>query len=516
MTMGARRWISVCVAAAIALGCAGAPERRPVDRPAFAGGEAVTAVAGSVVVVPVSGASPDEAFATINGSRVPTTVHRVVIEPAAGGRYGWREPGSRWREAGPLEDGAALVRVVVPPGAESGVIRIGATERPLRITRPGRPTVEPAALGSLNLYDAERADASEAWRLELAGIGLGFLAERHPAERAAAIGLAEKWKAGIARLEGIDRWLARRLMLALTRTAEISGARVPAWSLDTDADARLLDQLLDENLAPASVTDRVRAWLAAQDELAARVRDPASAGVIAAQVTDLAGRTARAELSDGRRSGAPALLPPYDSVLLPAPRGARSTDRPFLIVSAGRRSVEIPRPVAEMTATPPGARLGPLELDLTMTDWLARAARPLPSGLEAGALVQRRASANAWELYIEAKTTDRLERDAMTVWIGPREASAAAARIGADGSIRALDGRFQLDLLAHSVSEDRWSALVSVPAEAVSPDGSLLMGLTRELTLGRGSLRAAWPVALLPWEREPGRVRIDLTAWMGL
>jgi hypothetical protein len=58
---------------------------------------------------------------------------------------------------------------------------------------------------------------------------------------------------------------------------------------------------------------------------------------------------------------------------------------------------------------------------------------------------------------------------------------------------------------------------MSIPAVAIRPDGTVLVGLTREMERAAGErLRAAWPVPLLPWEEAPGRAAVDLTEWLGL
>ncbi|MEM7622954.1 MAG: hypothetical protein AAF235_07090, partial [Planctomycetota bacterium] len=60
---------------------------------------------------------------------------------------------------------------------------------------------------------------------------------------------------------------------------------------------------------------------------------------------------------------------------------------------------------------------------------------------------------------------------------------------------------------------DRWTADIAIPDWAIEDDGTLILGITRTMQDGT---RAAWPRPMLPWQREPGRIRIDLDAWNDL
>ena len=246
------------------------------------------------------------------------------------------------------------------------------------------------------------------------------------------------------------------------------------------------------------------------------MRDPASAGAPAVQVADLAGRTDRAAVSDGRREAAPLLVRAGRSALLPAPV---SRDAPeaggLLIVSAGDRTLTLEPPVSRLQATPPGARLLPYLLDLSLPAWTARAAVQPPPAYAAAGLVLRDASSSSWRLYLECKAPGPLTTDRVTVFLGPRDAPAAVSRLTRGGEPETLTGE-PLTLLRADDLGDRWTALLSIPPAAISPDGELLVGFTREFGSGERPSRAAWPVALLPWEDAPGRVAIDLTDWYDL
>ena len=85
-----------------------------------------------------------------------------------------------------------------------------------------------------------------------------------------------------------------------------------------------------------------------------------------------------------------------------------------------------------------------------------------------------------------------------------------------DGSFASDRAQTSAALVSHGVRDDRWHASVAIPASAIEPDGTLLIGVTRERGEGAQRRRWAWPVALLPWEEEPGRVSVTLTDWYRL
>ncbi len=496
-------------------GCA-ATERRPrADLPP----DALRAVAGQPLVLSapeLAGAPTGPIDVRLAGEAVPAWVSRVILRQRRPRGDRWRALPPEWRSA-EIGDPSALtfLHVEVPPHAVSGELRAPGLRRAVRLSPDAAPAAAPSLAAEESLYHASDASTNDFWRLRLLGVGAGGLTDRHPAERSAALALAAQWRLALTRLERADRWLAGRVMTALTRTSEASGVRAPAWVENTTADERLRRELLDSALSEAAISARARAWLDAQPALAARVRDPASAGALAVQMTDLSGRTTEASVSDGRREGAELLLRAGRSALLPAPAQHESAD-PLLIASAGLRSIRLPRPTESLTAEPPGARLGPLLPDLSMAQWLSGHVGAVEPGAAAAALLQRRAHANEWELYVECKTARGEERDAVRVWLGPRDAPAEALTITRAGGFESDRAGSSAALVSHGVRDDRWSASVAIPASAIEPDGTLLIGLTRERGVGETRRRWAWPVALLPWEDAPGRVSITLTDWYRL
>jgi len=510
-----RRRLTLLAIALLLLASCGAP---PAARRAALPADAVAAVRGAPLTLVIDRAVPAGAVAaTYGGEPVPARVFTVEPAPQTAPPRAWRRPGPRWRTP-TLRAPASLTlaAVALPADAESGLtLEVAGERRAVRLLAAPTLSSSPAPLGDLAHYAPGRVTEGDHWRLALAGAPAAPLADLHPAQRAAALDLAARWRAGLVRLERADAGLAARVLRALTRSAELSGTRAPAWT-PGERDASLLDDLLDPSLEGARLAERARAWLGAQPGLAARVRDPASAGAPAIQVADLAGRAGRAAVSDGRREAAPLLVRAGRSALLPAPvgRGAPEAGE-LLIVSAGDRTLTLEPPVSRIKATPPGARLLPFFLDLSLPAWTGRAAAQPPPAYAAAGLVLRDASSSSWRLYLECKAPGALPTDRVTVFLGPRDAPAAVSRIARGGQPETLSGE-PMTLLRSDDLGDRWTALLSIPPAAVSPDGQLLVGLTREFGSAEQPGRAAWPVALLPWEDAPGRVAIDLTDWYDL
>lgn len=482
--------------------------------PVFPVTDTLHAVRGVPLVLATAPAPAGTVNATLDGRALPAWVHRVTLTPRAA--RGWLAGEPAWSATPPGETAdLTFLQIEIPPDAADGVLSAPGFRAHLVVHDAAHPQAHPALRvppGTAESLGLPAPGATTYWRAALGGASPGVLVGLSPAARAAALSQSATWNTGLSRLERADRWLAGRVLVALTRTAVVSGERVPAWTDDPDGDARLLADLLSASLSDRAVADRARAWLDSQPRMTARVRDPASAGTAAVQITDLAGTFCSATVSNNRQTGPALELGRFSSVLVPAPRGAGSGRT--LIASAGNASVSLAAPAGEITAQPPGARLGPFVLDLTRSEWLSRSARPLPDEWAAAALIQRRAHRNSWELYLECKAAAPVVTDRVTLWLGPRGAPGNVLTISAPDA--AAPTPPVAPVLATHTLPGRWTALVELPAEAISPDGSLLIGLRREIEGDAMTAGASWPVAMMPWEDEPGRARVDLTRWYDL
>ncbi len=156
---------------------------------------------------------------------------------------------------------------------------------------------------------------------------------------------------------------------------------------------------------------------------------------------------------------------------------------------------------------PPPARTG-----LELVPGLGQVRRPRGSGLEAGA---SDAAANG----LSAGGLVGAEEE-LRVWLGPLWAPTALLRISPAGVMideigGAADGlgvvrRGSGTPVEVRVEEGVWACWVPIPPRCMEGTGLLRLGVER--TDARG-VRTAWPRRMLPWQREPGRWAIDVSAW---
>lgn len=230
---------------------------------------------------------------------------------------------------------------------------------------------------------------------------------------------------------------------------------------------------------------------------------------------------------------------------LPDPDPLRPERPAPLRVTAAGQTQELAPITVMPPARPPGMPLGPLLHDWTMASWLsgidalqalppenARCAALLHRGVvrtQRGAGPQVSSSRPVWTLYIECLRPPRppgggveprdAPLDSVTVWL----ADGIALRVDERGAVRAESGPTPASLGIPSrlpVSDDgeRWSVSLPVPDAVIEtetlneePRPVLRVGLVRTDALGR---RTAWPRRMLPDQREPSRLAIDLGGWM--
>lgn len=200
------------------------------------------------------------------------------------------------------------------------------------------------------------------------------------------------------------------------------------------------------------------------------------------------------------------------------------------LVSAGPRRLRIldrTWPVA-----PPGLDIGPLLAEWNMASWTAGIPRtpaavlPPPVGsvplasdwLTAARLLRQ--DDGQWLLYVEcacgpraAADSDSLLGESLTIWLGSADAPAAAFQITPDG--RMIDRRrpatpAQVRINRSDPAAPGWIAWVPIPDSAIDRSGLLRIAIER--TDARG-VRSSWPRPVFPWQEQPGRLLLDLSAW---
>lgn len=412
--------------------------------------------------------------------------------------------------------------------------------RPPRAAAPGRVRVERPARPGDEIVDALAAQTATRWH-----IALGRLSSL---DQSLALDLARRLM-GVIRFNDADPGAA----------AGGGGVLAPVWPESELALAALLDELLDPGVSGLRRTERARAFLAEQPAAGAWVLDDAgrseaiSGRTLATIAVANLGRepalaSVRASaggptapdlrpLAPRRADTLLAALPadPPERQLDPAEAVRRALTGAEVEVRLGARTQRL-RALAEPgPAFPPGLRAAPFFPDWTMAAWRRHAteAGAQPSTLppptadpawSTAALVRKTDA--GWEVLVECAVVDEPgPGEAVRLWFGAFRQPAAVLLVRPDGTLidqtaaarrgnpdrPSTSGEAAKPAAVRIAREtDRWFAWVPVPAGAIEPTQRLRLAIER--TDARG-LRTAWPRPMLPWQTEPGRALIDLSAW---
>jgi hypothetical protein len=392
-----------------------------------------------------------------------------------------------------------------------------------------------------------------------------------PVLEASALQIESAWHAALDRLASDDAELAQHVAARLCAAADFGGGvLMPAWPSEAET-ATLLRALTDD--VPASqLRTRAADWLQAHSTPVAWITDDSGATdlltkrpITTISAANLSSKPVAAVIPRDPGAGSPDIIsiPALSARAIPAPLSPPSagpTPRPGRHDLAPLAAVSIARegqPVvirlgdarftrnvlaAALPVIPPGAPIGPLLPDLSLREWLdlgpdAPPSRPLDPArapllgngwLGAGLLYRRQvhpAEAGApavseWTIYIELSTPEPRQPSGeaaegsgfVTVWLGPFNAPTDIFRVNADGSVLEQAGASPQPAPAIRIARegDHWSCWLPVPASAIEPDGTIRLALERVDSRG---VRSAWPRAMLPWQREPGRAVFSTRAW---
>ncbi|HRQ74121.1 MAG TPA: hypothetical protein PLU35_13935, partial [Phycisphaerales bacterium] len=416
------------------------------------------------------------------------------------------------------------------------------------------------------LLSPERRSPTLRWRWRLATMGLSA----EPSEEGAWPGgtrgativealarqMEARWQVALARLWEADAATAERVRRALTASADFGdGTIAPVWPEDGAALESLLADLLDPGLRGEALAARATRWLDALPGATAWVIDDAGremavtgevvAAIGLANLRDAAtlGWLTRAA-GGGTGAPEPTPLPGLSTARLTIPlpgsgsagSGAATGRGPApasaIDANCGPWAARLPVASGALIALPPGLRCGPLLHDWTLAAWITgredAGAMPAPEALTV-AMLQRGAAGGGttgtgeWTLYVEcmAKGGDD-GPDAVRVWLGPYGAPKAVLRISSDGALVDELSAWSGDGAGGGVagseghvsvtrSRDRWTVAVPVPARCIEGGGRVRLAIER--FTGEEGRRTAWPRRMLPWQAEPGRVVVDLSAW---
>lgn len=375
----------------------------------------------------------------------------------------------------------------------------------------------------------------------------------HPTLEALAAQAEARWRAALSRLRRADADLADRVRRRLVLTVSFGGGVVaPVWPCEPEDLDSLLVDLLNPRLSDGEAAERAGTWLADQPAAAAWIIDDAGTrdgmtgrAMATAGVANLSDRRTLTWAQTDPPSGPPDLAPvgpgEVRRLMVPVPpEGAARTVRLHL----GRWSGAHPVESETLPVRPPGFRAQRFHSDWRLTEWLTGDPAPLAAPVAAGniddpwgtsVLILREtdtptgpspASADRWVAHVEcrapggdASPSPVAPDDALRVWIGPFERARHVLRVSRTGD--AVDEgppgagtkRTPLPGVVVTRLEDRWIARVPLPDGALEPGGTMRIGLER--TDGRG-VHSAWPRPMLPWQFEPGRIALDMSAWDGL
>lgn len=355
----------------------------------------------------------------------------------------------------------------------------------------------------------------------------------------------ERWRVGLARLWLDSPDLAPRVKRRLATVCDFgNGVVAPAWPTDHNALDRLLADLVDPRLTSDALRDRVGGWLSDQARGVAWVADDSGTidvvskgGTAMIDVANLDEESVVARV-DAENAASPTTGPmstiPARGVrrIAFAPRtGVANVDgSTTLRVRVGESPTLLNAIANAIPLTPPGLQMGPFSADLDMESWLRGGPRdPRSAPMPATAAVLSRTGAmpsgagdsgvGDVEVFVECRgavSDTTASRDVVRLWIGPSGAPISVLRVDATGAVS--DDARRADLVRtpgdvrvlRSSAGDRWSFRITLPPRCVEPDGTLRLAITRIDPAGR---RSTWPRAMLPWQEEPGRVRIDTKAW---
>jgi hypothetical protein len=379
-----------------------------------------------------------------------------------------------------------------------------------------------------------------------------------------------QWSEVLDRIRAADPRLSRKFRARLAGVLDIGGGvAMPFWPAESESVGSLgllLRELARARADAGKCEVLVQTWLAQQPIGGAVVIDDAAAidltagitfpSVLLANLADapVAASAARAEVNEGD------LLRIEPMTVVFADVGAeRRTDESL----SGRRRIGLDAAFAaqghRVTAAtrvgewraersvvgevvrirPPGLDIGPLMSDWTQRAFLASAIDPSPlapmptsasdrgfigrlyraADLEKAAPDHGSPGPGRWTLYFEIAGTTPAgaepgeDRSEIDLYFGPRGGAASQElRVLGNGTlIDARAGRAVPSGMARcSRAADRTALWVPVPATAIEAGKVLRLGLVRIDASGK---RSAWPRPMLPWQTEPGRIAVDLSAW---
>jgi len=344
-----------------------------------------------------------------------------------------------------------------------------------------------------------------------------------------------RWQIILGRIWLIDPDTAKRVKLALIRTARFGDRILPLWNADNSDLSRLAHDLLSPYVDDDTRVLRAKAWLEIQPRAVAWVID--DQGTLEAGtnrflptlgVISLPSEPGNSLLRIDARLESPILetIPPDTQQQLQIPITPSDISALNPQISTTRIDLRLARwtqshdlIASRVPAGAPFVRIGPLLADWTMTSLLNNRPREhasIPPARVTNGILWRAAPPSrknprsGWRLFLEcAAPNPGAGSDALTIWIGPREYPTAAWRITPDALVETITHNSTMLVPQPAVDtrllENRWVAQIDLPDIVFDQDGQLMLGIERTDAEG---VHSAWPRRMIPGQREPGRLII--------
>jgi len=439
-------------------------------------------------------------------------------------------------------------------GNERFPVRLAPRPQPLPIGRI--PPIEASAQAWRAFGDmlaVEAQDPTRRWRVSLLEerftsqrlFGTDTLDARAPLSSPVLRGVADTyeadWRSALSSIHEREPDTAARLLARLTAVVRMpDGSLLPVWPTDGEAEGSLLPILLSRGWGIEQRMDAARSYLQTQPRVRATVLDDAGRGWRAnvdgsagtgrgltegatLLISEVAGQALSITLgNEGRFDPELVRLAASQSLRHAADVRAGwsvtasgepigSTDSGLLVVRANQSESRTELRVAPLPVDRPGRTLGPAMETHDLHTFNTNGARFAPGNRQTAAFVYRDEVDGSWKVYLEARfpsgtDTSAIGSERIEVFFGPfgRPDSVIVVAPGDDSVV---------------IGEDRWSAVVDLPDAALTRaqrEGTLAIGFIR--TDSRVSVlgapgRSSWPRPMVPGQAEPGRFRLDLSAW---
>jgi len=529
------------------------------------------AVVGRAMVIPVnytpSAASGEKTKPDLvrvlldDGTVIPARLYRVEAVPSFGPPT-WLPRPAVWRvrtapeitaddkdSQDPNFRAAWVLLAQVPEGERPIRLRVGNSsfavrwidtdDPPRPVSRAIVPDARTTGVPRASILAPEFLEPTRRWRAWLAmrSVRLGPSDDSQrfsdPILEAIAVQREGRWSFALARLAREDRSLCDRLVAVLSATADFgAGQIVPVWPTAGDDAEALLSDLLDPAQDLAARRAIIEAWLGAQRTTVLWVQDDAGrteadSGKPAGElgILNLGERReiARVDVGERARDGREPVVVDLAVVrrvsIVADDASPDVVRRPVLVrVRVGSTTSTLPMALRKLTAEPPGQVFSPFFEDFTLETWSSGVMQPAAGDDRATVAMLFRSIAGDWVLHFEASDLERSgETDAnadasrVRIWLGPIGRD-RVIELRHDGSTTGRDAAGNsFEPKAKAVrSNEKWTAMVTLPAECIEPDGVLRVGIERSF---RDGSRCAFPRPMLPWQAAPGRVAIDTTGW---